>query len=455
MPHVNGSYLLTEDKLNYLRENETINNLAYILSLTQSKQYKDNEDKDRYYGILDCIKANHESLKNFEIHIEGILNLLQKIKTYLYEKNVFIRINKLNDEYSIKKQFNSILKNVAADILSLRNSVDKIRNLNPELLYCLYNVDIFGSTQCGDLDIKGIKYNNFDEYPFKIIAQDRILKFKLGRLQRSLSHEIFGDYDLSIYERDEENYNSYTYSDQDYINVNSMFCNEIISNIKNYIKYFRDGCRRINHYIGIYKLENKHLSDPKYKQILSSIQEKLTDNKKLQNAVDSNLRGLFSYVFRLIYDYKKEVEESEWKTTCNFGNESYFKEHIYNYLNRTRKAKLNITKESEKTRGRVDIQIDNRLVLELKLIKGFSNEKIKGFIPQIREVMENWSNNLGFLILLDKGEQKDHLASKENYFKVEIYSGGKGVNKKEDISPLGIVCIAIFGGKRLRPSVMK
>lgn len=92
-------------------------------------------------------------------------------------------------------------------------------------------------------------------------------------------------------------------------------------------------------------------------------------------------------------------------------------------------------------------------MLELKLLKKPINmSELTKFIPQLREVMENWQSKLGFLIVLDISKQEKSLASRENYFKATIRKGGMGLESEEDEFPVGVISLLVFGGERIQPS---
>jgi len=333
--------------------------------------------------------------------------------------------------------------------------ISEIKEINPEFLYCFFNYETWGSTWSNELYIPKKMFDSGDWDKIAQIAVDRILKFYLYNNPSGIVYQTILDYDEELYNRlDGEDYNQYIYSDKDHYIINARICHQIFEYFKNVIVKLRDACRTVLLEISKKRKNIEAINDDIFKTILSNIFVEFKKDDDFKKVLE-NLpqKKMFLKSITLLYDYKKEVEESEWETTHVFENEREFKNHLFNYLNRTRKGNLIPSKEVEKTRGRIDILVNNSLTLELKFEKKPVNIKnLLEFHPQLRETMQSWGSKLGFLILLDVSPQDEPMASRENFVVAKLIKGGKGITEDQDKYPIGIVSILIFGGIRKRPS---
>lgn len=136
----------------------------------------------------------------------------------------------------------------------------------------------------------------------------------------------------------------------------------------------------------------------------------------------------------------------------HFNNENDFREHLFNYLSWVRGEKIWVTKETQRSRGRIDLLVNNYIVFELKLTKTPAKMDDFSDLSQIKEYMTTTSSKLGFLVVMDISKQTEPLASLENYFDARVVKGGRGISPKEDEYPIGVITVLIFGGERVKPS---
>ncbi len=69
------SKIYTEDKLKFLKENETVVNLATIMLKILSKYEPDqinNRREERYEDIHSCLETHSNNIDNFEVMIENL-----------------------------------------------------------------------------------------------------------------------------------------------------------------------------------------------------------------------------------------------------------------------------------------------------------------------------------------------------------------------------------------------
>jgi len=453
-------HIYTQDKFDFLKKNKTVVDLATILMEVESKyegDYPKRPHEERYRDIRTCLKSHSDRLDDFEALTTQLLDHFQRAKTFLFEtgwaKN--LRIDENMNLVNIRKQFEKIMMAIQTEIHAARQVVEAIKELDDELLYCFFNYEAWGSTWCSELYIPRQDYRSRSREEIIEIAKCRILNLQRAN-HLSLAQEVWSDYQQELYHRLEEEYPNYVYTDHDWFIINARICHEIHGYFKRVIEKFRDACRRVLTEINKYRDEVCTLNDPIFKNIFTRMTERLESDKDYKVVLSQRvLRERYNTLLRLLYDYKKEVEESEWRVTSQFENEDCFKRHLFNYLIRTRNENLRITKESERVRGKVDIQINNNVVLELKFSKTpVRMSSLRKSLPQLREVMENWQSKLGFLVVLDIAKQERPLASRENYFWAGVERGGRGIEPEEDTFPVGVVSMLIFGGERIEPSHM-
>jgi hypothetical protein len=452
--------LFTEDRLHFLREEKAVVELAQIIAHIQSKQGPDSGDwlrEERYENIEDCLEAHSENLDSFEQLTNELLSSLQTTKELLFPGHQTPTLTIQEDTIieDIKLQFERIFRQIRSYIEAASKSILKIKELNPELLYCYFNYETWGTTWSSELYIPKKMFDSEDWDKIVQTAITRILKFHLFNKPFSLVEQTVNDYDEELYNSlGGEDYDKYVYSDRDYFVINSRVCHEILKYFKDIIVKLRNACRTILLEISKYRKSVETINDDIYKVILDNVFKKFKEDEDFRKVLKNiPQKKMFLKSLTLLYDYKKEIEESELETTHGFDNERQFKNHLFNYLNRTREGNLIPSKEVERGRGRIDILVNNILTLELKFQKESTNmAALSGYHPQLRETMQSWGSKLGFLILLDTSRQDEPMASRENYFEAKISKGGKGILPNQDKYPEGIVSILIFGGIRKRPS---
>jgi len=454
-------YLYTQDKVEFLLNIPSIENFASILMEIQSKYEPDfpkRPHEERYKNIRECLMTHSNHLDNFEQITVDFRDQLQRAKTFLFETSwaKILHIDNKNDLDNIEFQFKKIMGALEAEAIKAHNLIKKIKTLDEELLYCFFNYETWGSTWCSELYISRQFYQTHTKNEIVEKAKVRLLNIQRAN-HISLAQDMWSDYQQEQYRQlDEEEYNNYDYTDDDWFIINTRICHEIHRYFKEFIERLRDSSRRVLIEINKIREEINTLNDPLFMKITHKMNNIFMENDNYKIILSQrNIKELYNIILRLLYDYKKEVEESEWRSTFKFSNERSFKRHLTNYLTRTRKEKIFITNESEKVRGKVDILINNKIVLELKLLKEPINmSELTKFIPQLCEVMENWQSKLGFLIVLDISKQEKSLASRENYFEATIRKGGMGLESEKDEFPVGVINLLVFGGERKQPSLV-
>lgn len=154
MVKLDWSKIYTVDKLKFLKENETVINLATIMLKILSKYEPDqinSRREERYEDIHSCLETHSNNLDNFEVMIEELHEYLQKAKEIIYNESLYIHENTKLEE--VKSQFIRILGKIEPYIRKAKNIIESIENLNLELLYCFFNYETWGSTWCSEMHI--------------------------------------------------------------------------------------------------------------------------------------------------------------------------------------------------------------------------------------------------------------------------------------------------------------
>jgi hypothetical protein len=264
--------------------------------------------------------------------------------------------------------------------------------------------------------------------------------------------------DLILFKQDEEAYSNPDFKPPEwyYNELNNRICSSISYHFTQTIKKLRDASRTVQNTINQIKKE-EIFNDEKFNIICKQIIDDFDNfkNKLLPIKLKQNLQILL----RLFYDYKKDVEEHQWKTTCKFKDENDFHNHLEEYLFRIRKGEpIKVTHEGKKAEGYVDFQINDIICIELKIEKdGYENLKdvLLAHSAQLKQYLVDRDNKIGFLLCMDLSDQTEAHADRENYILGGVHMGGRGVTPADDISPLGIIVFWIFGGKHKSPSKLK
>ena len=457
----NPDHLWTEEKLSELHAEKAVTEMARILALIESRAGPDGGDwtqDERYESIADCLDANCEDLDKLEEYTNEMLSSLQLAKKILIPDSgaeASLTINQSDPIQVVISQFKRIFKNIEIYIDNAAKAVIKINQLNPELLFCFFNYDTWGSTWSTELYIPKQLYDSGDREVIQSTSIDRVTKFRLWNNPRGIVEDVVHDHEEKLYNcMGPEEYDGYQYFDYDYFIINAVISRQILEYYKQILTKMRDTCRTVLSEISKYKKANDLLNDEVFKRINREVFSKLRNDPDFSKTLrDIIQKRLFTKCFTLLYDYKKEVEESEYEDTSKFENEKDFQHHLFNYLNRTRKGNMMVSKEVERGRGRIDILINNHLTIELKFYKEPAEmSAIPEHYPQLRETMQSWGSQFGFLVVMDVSRQTGPQASKENYLRTDILKGGRGIRAVDDRNPAVVVSMLIFGGNRAKPS---
>jgi|GEM_PF-3700470 len=452
------SKVYTEDKLRFLKEDETIIDLALVMLKILSKYESEQSTgvkEERYKNIHACLETHSDKLDEFEMMTKELHGYLQKAKESIYSKSLYI--NQDTNIEEVKSYFIRIFREIAPYIKEARKIIENLEELNSELLYCFFNHETWGSTWCIELYIpKKILLSSSEKERLELVI-NRILNFKLFNQPKLIDYVIW-DYGNELYYKlTPEEFDNYIFKDKDYFSINSKICHEIFNHLREVIKNLRDACRVVLREIERYRREVETFSDEVFKRVLNNLMAKLESNENYNTILQKNiiLRKKCITLIRLIYDYKKEVEESRWKETMHFNDENDFRDNLFNYLNQVRGEKIWVMKETQVSRGRIDLLINNDIVFELKLEKNPAKMNNFSGLSQIKEYMASTSSKIGFFVIMDISKQTKPLASLENYFNAKVEKGGRCVSHEEDEHPIGIITVLIFGGERARPSELR
>jgi len=150
--------LFTEEKLNFLRGDKAVIKLAQIIAQIQSKQGPDSGDwfrEERYDNIEDCLETHSENLDSLEHFTNELLSSLQTIKKILIPDNgtLTLTIHEDTNIEDIKSQFESIFRQIRPYTEVASKVLNEIKEINPELLFCFFNYQTWGSTWSKELYI--------------------------------------------------------------------------------------------------------------------------------------------------------------------------------------------------------------------------------------------------------------------------------------------------------------
>ncbi len=449
--------MFDEGDFSYLKQHDTVIDMAQILVKVLFKSEPDevgSKPMERYSNIRTCLTNHSAHIGDFESAVTELVEKLQIAKEALYETHwaKAIRIDQDTSPSDVERQLTRVMGLVTDQIRQAKQLIDRIENFDSELLYCFLNYQTWGTTWCSMMNIPRVYFRSHNEDEWIQEAVLRLLKLDLF-MRGKLDWQTRMDYDEELSSAlGAEEYSRYDYTEIDYHNINARICQEIHSHFLEVIRRFRDACRIVLTEISQYREETR-LNDPILTSVLSNLNAEFDVNDYRPIITGHPWSGLYVLLLRLVYDYKNQVEDSEWRETCAFQKERDFKTHLAKYLTRTRRENISIAKESEKVVGKVDILVNDAVTLELKISKTPTHAKaLQQYHSQLLEVMENWRSKLGFLIMLDISDQRGPRAAIENFFSGRVVRGGEGVSADEERHPVGIVTMMIFGGRRLRPS---
>lgn len=452
--------IISDTDLFFLKKHDFVLNLSKSFAKIL-KNYKptleSKHDRLAYSSIRGGIILNIENIDQLHDYIDTLHSALNEIKHSLFGiDNRPKKIKIKNDKNVIengKEQLVQLLNNLKEYSSIILREIDSIEALNPKLLCLLFHTDEWGGTLFSTYSLRPEhKEIVNDRKKFFDFSIDRVLGLSTNKIEYLIEHEI-GEVDCDLYESldSEEYYERKERPKGCYDKINYCIYESILNNLCIIIKNLRDSCRRIINEIDVVKQDEK-FNDSCFIMILKKCFESFNSDGFV--IYDKRVKNDFITTLRLLYDYKKSVEEHGDLEKIN--SEDEFHNHLENYLTKVRKGgKLETTHEGKKSRGFVDFKINKSICIELKISKtGYSSMHnfAENRINQLQEYMIDRNCKVGFLLGLDLSKQKNPHASKENYFKPLILNGGRSIIPSQDFIPIGVVSILIFGGKRAVPS---